>query len=234
MISIIIPYSSNEFHRQKAFEWNIQRWQHWYPEAELIVANYVSKSETGFNRAKVRNVGAEAASGDVLVFADADTFCHKGALDRMCDLVSAGLEPWGLPYDTYFNASQECTEYLLKQDPLYQPVEDEITYDHRLTDSISGVYVVRKSDWIPMDERFNGWGYEDRAHQILLDTMLGNHARIKHSFVIHCWHPAPESECFGQPMIVHNRKLNARYEEAKGNKHNMQAILDEPERLNHL
>lgn len=225
-LSIIVPFKSNEHYRLKSYEWNMARWKAWYPEGEVIS---VSKSETPFNRSAVRNFGAQSASNELLVFADADTFVQsKKSLDLLCELVADREIPWGLPYDVYFNANQECTSYLLKQhEEDYEPSEDEISYDHRLTDSISGVYVVRKQDWVPMDERFLGWGFEDRAQQMTLDTIVGPHFRIKDSFVVHCWHPAPESECFGQPNIIQNRKLNNRYEAAQGDRQRMLDLIGE-------
>lgn len=227
--SIIIPFSSTEPHRLKSFHWNFERWQRWFPNAEIIISNPVSNPETAFSRSKARNFGAQTATNELLVFADADTFCRKESLDRLCALVKDGEVPWGFPAFFYFNASQECTEYLLKQDPTYQPLEDEIAYDHRLTDSVGGIFVVRKESWELIkgeDERFIGWGMEDRSRAFALDTMVGKHYKIR-DFQTHLYHPASEADCFGQPMIVHNRKLNMRYEAANGDKPRMLELIKE-------
>lgn len=228
-VSIIIPFRSSDYRRQQSFNWVFQRWQHWYPEAEIIVSNPETES---FSRSEARNKGVRLAKNDLIIMADADTYCSKQEpLDLLLELVQGREVPWGLPYEIYFNASDECSQYLLKQNPeTFEPIETEIGYDHRLTDSISGVYVTRKQDWEEcggLDERFLGWGYEDRAIQLSLDTLIGPHFRMKDSFVIHLWHPAPEENCFGQPYIEQNRALYNRYLWAGGSRSKMEALVSE-------
>lgn len=229
--SIVIPYRPSGQHRQRSADWNYARWKAWFPDADIVFAD---SGHAQFNRAASRNAGVEKANHETILFADADTFAPKKFWIDVA--VRAQIEKsysWILPYAVYINANALWSEAILEEDSetfevLQEPAED--LYDHRLTDSISGIFTTTKSAWNEIngeDERFNGWGMEDRARELALDTLCGPHERVLNTFVVHLYHPAPEENCFGQPEIENNRRLHGRYLRASGDKEAMRSLCNE-------
>jgi hypothetical protein len=76
------------------------------------------------------------------------------------------------------------------------------------------------------DERFAGWGYEDRAFFYACRTFGGLTLRVPGP-AYHLWHqPAAERQAAVGPRSA-NRLLGARYEEANGDRAAMLALIRE-------
>ncbi len=224
-VSVLIPWRSDGAHRERSFDWARRRWETLLPGAELVVCDDPNEP---FSRGHARNLAFEQSSGEVVVVADADTTVGSAAtLAKAIEMAAAG--EWVLPYETYFNATEEHTQELLRLAPgdeLHEPV----TWEFRLTDSISGALVMPREAFRTVggyDERFIGWGYEDRAFAIALDTLWKPCVRLP-GHVLHLWHPVGPSEAFGSPFIQQNQALHIRYQRAAGNRAALLALRPLP------
>lgn len=209
-VSILIPFRGDNSWRSRIFGWVCQRWAFAFPEAELIIGDSTSEQ---FNRAEARNRAFAASKGEYLIIADADTAINPSQVQTAITLLTAGI-PWVLPYDIYYNLSEDDTCALLDEDPdvlLVEPSE----WEHRI-ESWAGVLVLPREAFEEVggyDERFAGWGGEDNAFQHCLDVVWGKHHRIS-GFVSHLWHPRGEAD-FSNPDWPMNQTLLRKYQSAK-------------------
>lgn len=234
-VGVIVPYRGSE-DRDPLWEYTRNWWEHWIAGSQALDtrAILVESDHSGemFNRSAARNQAREKlrALGDanMLIIADADTIPNANALHAALDIVITS-EDWVLPYgeDRYYNLSREHTaEILAHQADSGEPISDD-EWEHKLT-ATSGCLVMparafdRVGGYI---EQFTGWGYEDDAMRLALDTVWGRHQRIE-SYICHLWHPAPEAARFDQPHIVRNRKLVRRVARGRGNKRAMLRALE--------
>lgn len=97
-------------------------------------------------------------------------------------------------------------------------------------DNISACVIVPRAVWDTVggfDERFQGWGFEDSAFCAASDAYVGNHLRISGE-LWHLWHDkSPESNS-RSPLLIANRTLMHRYNVAKQDIKEIEALLREP------
>ena len=73
-------------------------------------------------------------------------------------------------------------------------------------------------------EQFRGWGAEDEAMAIILDTLVGPHVRLPHD-LIHFWHPAgPRGR---HPDYSQNRLLFYGYSSVAGDPEAMWELIND-------
>lgn len=229
--SILIPWRSDDGHRERVLEWILRRYAVLYPEAQVVLG---TNDEEPFNRGAARNDAAARADHDVFVIADADTICAEaGALPWAVEAVDAGLAPWVIPYaeEQYYNLSAGATESLLHMDPDVRLAPNPrlaSAWEHKIT-SWAGMLVMTRAAFEAVggyDERFHGWGYEDNAFRHAMDTIVGLHKRLEGS-AWHLWHPIAEGTNFDQPHIVENRRLYRRYCDATGRPSDMRQVVQD-------
>jgi hypothetical protein len=221
-VSILIPWRTDKGHRERIFNWTEPRWLDLLPDAELVVA---SDNGQPFNRARARNNAFANCFGDVLVIADADTTVPSSdQLTRAIDLAESG--EWVLPYDVYYNLCREDTEELLRNRPTI-PLSEPERWEFRLLTAESGVLVLPREAFVAVggyDERFVGWGFEDRAFALALSALWRPPVRLP-GYVVHLWHPVGLDEAFNSPTIHDNQARWLRYERATGNRELMAALV---------
>jgi glycosyltransferase involved in cell wall biosynthesis len=223
-LSILIPFGSADPWRQRLFEWVQRRYEAVLPDAEIVIGT----SETPFNRSAARNDAFRRSGGDIIVVADADTICPLPQLRRAIDM--AGDGHWVLPYaaHNYYNLSERATARILEHDPstdVHEPRNSD-DWEFKL-ESWAGLLVMPRSAYEAAgtyDERFVGWGLEDNAFRVALDTMWGPHIRTTGP-CLHLWHPTSEDARFGQPNIKANLNLYRRYQRASKSQAAMERVL---------
>jgi len=231
VISFIIPFRSDGTkERERSFKYVHDALVSDWPDDEVIV---VDSGDQIFNRSASRNEGAAQASGDVLVFQDADSWVLerqiKVVLSHVTSCKTWGL-PWGLPYDTYFSLSERGTEEFYEgfKSPHFDyvfPGPDPIDRPA----SVGGCVVVHRTAFETVhgyDEEFQGWGYEDRAFALSLETLCHGLVRA-YGNLYHLWHPEPEEQRFGQAWIEGNRAVYNAYVKASGNPEEMRALVEQ-------
>lgn len=225
MISVLIPYWSTDPHRDRIFNWIYRRWKALLPDGEICVAD----SDVG-SRSAARNVAFASCKGDVIVVADADTMVRYQALRTALSIVSEpDQRTWVLPYTTYFNLTQSYTAELLFRPPDINPPDPD-DWDYKLITAESGVMVMTRETWETVggyDESFIGWGYEDNAQALALDTLWGQRTCVPSS-VFHLWHDVPVDGAFNSPMIETNRARFRRYQSASGHPSRMAQLRGSP------
>ncbi len=207
---MVIPYRNfgDDDHREWIKMWVLMRWAALMPDAEVVLG--ADGGNGLFNRSRAINDGVAKASGDILVIADADTVFHLHWLNQAIDLCLRGH--WVLPYGTYINLDHVASAQILARPPATTIDVNAVTWDHRLTDSVSGLVVTTPTQFAAgggFDPRFEGWGYEDRAFQCAMDRLVGRHVRVEEGIVFHLWHPVTEG--FGSAHIPYSRGLAERY-----------------------
>lgn len=230
-LSVVIPYSEDikDKRRDDLFEFVSNWWLHYLPGCHLISASGYNK-DGSFNRAKARNNAIKKVKTRYVLIADADTICPPFSIVQSFDYIDSQIPyaSWVLPYakNSYYNLTKKCTDLILSkgfQVPL--PNEKSLEHEHKL-ESWAGLLCMTASAFEKVggyDENFIGWGYEDNAFRLAMDTLWSRHVRIN-SYCVHLWHEAPEEERFSQPNIQHNRRLYEKYAAAYGHRLAMQNL----------
>lgn len=183
----------------------------------------VDSGHTPFSRAGSRNEGvrlAQIAGADVVVLCDADTLPEPEPLHAAITAATDGV--LHLPYTWYRGLSQRGTLDYLAGTPA---VDCAVDLEHEW--ATGGVLALTPEAWNVaggMDERFQGYGFEDAAFRIAADALLGS--TVRHDGTItHLWHPSEVGH--GSPQHVANGQLCQRYVDATGDPDAVRALIAE-------
>jgi glycosyltransferase involved in cell wall biosynthesis len=218
--------------RSKAREWILR----YYSDLAFVVSPEMA-ADGPVNRSAARNAAAAMADTPVLFFADADTWVPP---EQFRDAVLAARESGNLvhAYTLHTRLSKKATTLTLEGKTSHEGATvrnapaGAIAVSRELFDSVGG--------W---DERFEGWGYEDRCFQFACDTIAGAGQRIA-GRSYHLWHPRGKDQIQTQPERRRGAVLAQRYKSASGvkvrtgivgatknaerNREAMLAVLSEP------
>jgi hypothetical protein len=210
MISFLVPFYGDDPVRLRLLREVTRELRQWFPDDEVLVGGPGEPS-----RAVTRNWLAQESSGDILAFVDADTIIPPTQVRAAAKWITDGEVQWVLPYQSYYSLTEAGTAAFLHGDP--SPETDYVFPSPEAPEpSVGGVIMMTRSAFATVngyDERFIGWGEEDRAFAMALSVLVGLERRIS-GLVYHLWHPAPESVRFHQSYFEHNRALCNRYREA--------------------
>lgn len=201
--SVVIPYFNpqNDEHRADALGFVAGRWRSDFPDCEIVYG------EANGNRSRARNEAAAQASGDILVICDADTtYVDPAQIER------ALSDPHWSRTGVNYKLDRDTT-HLVAIDGWWQP--ELFTYETVWPDSPGGIQVVSaKQFWSigGFDGGFDGWGYEDTAFCLAMNTIHGRPS--VHGDVIHLWHPTSRDERQEQPDIKRNQRRYGGYQRA--------------------
>lgn len=205
MFSVVIPWRTDSGHRQQVFDWVLERWCMIYGEEHVEIA-YGDSGDSVFSRSRSRNELFKRTSGDVVVFADADTVPIRAFVDKAVEIASEGN--WCIAYGRkgYFNLTEDATNRYLALSPMTEiSIPKEGEYEHQLL-SWAGMFAVRRENFVGYDERFVGWGHEDVAFRLAMDNLVGKHDRVEDGYAVHLWHPRQEAT-FDTEVELKNREL---------------------------
>jgi hypothetical protein len=164
----------------------------------------------------MRNNAVKQAKSNIIFIPDADAFiANVSELTEITDqMPGAGL----VSYNRYFPLSQSQTVDVLSQEPgedlILPPVTDrdlDLVYGfffgmtRHTFDSIHG-----------FDERFSGWGCEDPAAVLTIETLVGPVRRITRN-IYHLWHPPSPEKDSKNPDYKRNEALWNKYRTYEGN-----------------
>ncbi len=225
-VAVLFPWRPSTPERDTLYRWVSQRWRMIFPRILPFVG--VGPYVGTFNRSAARNQAANLADrASTFILADADTIPQTDVLiDAIIDSIAE--ERCVLPYTTYYNLTAADTKAILKRPPdtaLLEPTR----WIYKLEDSISGCVVVPKRVFHMaggFDERFQGWGWEDRAFIQAIECMHKPVHRLP-GYVQHLYHDAPEAVREGNPYYAANRALYERYRDAETKDEMMKVIWGE-------
>lgn len=230
-ISVIIPFRNDGAERDRALEFVKEWYAHHHPNWEIVVGR---DSGSGlWSKGEAIEDGISRAKGSVLIIADGDLIVDPETLRLCVHSVRLGA-PWGIPHMQVYRLGKEDSV-------LFQNSERESGFHFPPRSQIEawklarpaydgfqggGIFVVRRDRWnavggIPPE--FRGWGCEDNAIGVILNTMLGKAVRFD-SPLIHLWHDNARLE---QSEAYKTNKRSFRpYRDARGNPDRMWDLIN--------
>lgn len=147
-----------------------------------VPVSYGHSTARPVNRAQARNNASHGIVADVLFFADSDMWIPKEQFWAAVELAhSSGRMV--LAYVDHLRLNKHSTERTLNGNP---------TYQGQTVKGCSGGCFAVPFDLLQEvgghDERFEGWGGEDRSFQFACDVLAGPGERIPGKS-LHLWHP---------------------------------------------
>lgn len=161
-IDVAIPWRATP-DRIPAFEYVAQ----WWVNYGFNVITGDSDHET-FNLSAARNRAVAKATSNIVVVADADTVPDAKALDTAIYACRRHGGVWW-PFDTY--------TYLADSVKPGDNLENAPT-EHVYPNSVGGLFVILRADYWRLggfDERFDRWGHEDRAWELVVTELSSFH-----------------------------------------------------------
>jgi len=188
-VAVVVPRRGDGGRRDELWRWVRDRWAREHPEFAVHEGHH---DDGPFNRAAALNRAIAAAGDvDVYVIADSDSFVGADQLDQAIDLAtSTGQITFA--YDRFSYLSRSMSDRIMAGfNGAWEP-----GVEWSLTGSCSSMVVVPAPLWAEMgaaDEGFVGWGGEDIAISLALQTFGGGLQRVP-GVVWHLWHePAPHT-----------------------------------------
>jgi predicted glycosyltransferase involved in capsule biosynthesis len=221
-ISVLVPLQPDGGWRDYLWSFVKSRYEQLLPGVELCVG--YDRREL-FNRSRAVNRAAAQATGDLFIVTDADVFFGAKLIAAILDI--AGQHPWIIPFKRGYALSRQATQAVLRTGELKLPVKlkaADILFDRHCNGELMNVMSRQVFEAVGgMDERFCGWGGEDQAFWMALDTLAGPHYRMDRS-IFHLWHPrAPTRHAHSR----RNEQLLERYRQALGDPEAMRSLTAE-------
>lgn len=221
---------------------SVHRWYRRHPKA--------------FSKSAAVNNAFKHSHGDIIVILDADCYINPAIIThwaaRLRAQRRAGIRSWAVPYRYLLRLTEEMTKELLATSPdcPFYFVKTAPSFEVEGSDGSGWGHVygaliqimpreafVLVGGW---DERFRGWGGEDRAFLQKLDALWGHYQNTP-NVVYHLWHPkfiaaagidkdgrrAEIRSWEGQTTIRSNDWLSWQYEFAKNDPAKMRQVMDE-------
>lgn len=178
---MLIPWRSDDPDRVRAWEYVRAAWGRL--PVELCVAD--DGVEAGpFSVARAVNRAAAVATGDAVAIYGADHIPDPARVDWIVDRLER--HPWTAVYTGTRILSPVATNLVLAGH--HPPVVAAKVAGYSRIGMCMGVIAVRRDAWIPMDERFVGWGSEDAAHRLALATLYLDGCPDGEGDVYTMWH----------------------------------------------
>ena len=228
-VSILVPRRGDGGGpRDKAWEWVRAHYAAIYPDWEVVDGN---QAPSGPWRKGVAATEAFSRSrGRTLIIADSDCVLPKEALRKAVELVETGKAPWVVPHTLVKRLDQKSSASVLAHkdpkvaEPPFPGSMDRTPYAGYAG---GGFIIIDAARWdavggIPRS--FAGWGAEDEATAVILDTLVGPHVRLEYD-LWHLWHPHARRSG-GQTHHTQNRSLFNLIRSLSGNEDGLFELLE--------
>lgn len=219
-VSIVMPYTSDDEHRQAARRWVLGWYARHHPGWQLVEGACAGEWSKGAALADA----VARASHDILVVADADSVVPPDTLEEAVARVAAGAA-WVMPHRTVYRLSDTHTTQVYagaepqRRDTCRPPYAGVVG---------GGITVLTRDAWQTVsgiDPRFVGWGGEDMAFGWALETLCGAGVHLT-APLYHLWH---KQEAKGQRRhgSPESEALAGRYRDARNKPDAMRALIAE-------
>jgi hypothetical protein len=182
-----------------------------------------------FNRGRALDAGVPAATGDLLVLADADLIVPAHNLWAGVEAVENGAA-MVVPFTRREELTAEATAKVLAgaaPEGLWGPEHLEYVMENRGT---GGINILTRATFEAVggfDPRFAGWGYEDSAFADAVETLVGRVEWLTGT-AVHLWHPQDPTRSHPDPAVASaSVELCKRYTAAWGDREAMRALIAE-------
>lgn len=194
--------------------------------AEMIMVDDPSP-DGKFNRGRALNAGAQIASGEVLVFADADLIVDEASLRAAVDLCPS--YSYVVPFSAvkFLTCEASTGSVAVALDAIHageRPENVDLDWDRLST---GGCNVITEENWWlsgGFDPRFAGWGFEDAAFDCAARTLTDRPPLWLTGAAVHLWHEHDETRGDDVGMDA-ARKLCQQYEGADGDRTAMKRLV---------
>ena len=189
MLSVLIPFRATfGSQRERILHRILQLWAQ-VPGVQLCLGTDGGDGDELFSVARAFNAARSSAAGDRLLLVGAD---HVPPDEQTLARILADLEvrPWIGVFAKTWQLTEGATEQVLAG---AEP--STVAGQHTLIPSCEGIVALRADAWDAvggMDARFVGYGPEDRAFRVALETAFPDGIGAGSGHVISLWHePAP-------------------------------------------
>lgn len=224
-LSILVPFKPDGGPREKNWAWIKRRYELLLPNAELCIGLH---SGSPFSKSTAVNRAARMATRDLYLIADADITFDVKQMETAVEMLTDHI--WVIPFRDRKELNEEQTEDLIAKDPCLTLSRMDFSNHQGYLNNVGSVNLVPRKYFEQVggfDERFRGWGGEDEAFQMSMDTLCGPHARPRENSIWHLYHPQSISTTYHAPAYQHNYDVFWRYKTANGNREAMEAVLKE-------
>lgn len=190
--SVLLALRDDSPAQSRARLWSFirRRFEEQLPEAEILVGT--DDGTDPFHKTLALNRAASAATTDVFVIGDTDTWVPASQLRTALEHVEDGN--WCRPWTRKVKLSQLDTERIIALDDWGDHVTDQ---ERRRAEDRGNVFWAAPPHMMSrehfygvggLDERFRGWGQEDQAFSFALRAMVGKPVSVP-GIAVHLWHP---------------------------------------------
>lgn len=205
-------------------------WWETHHEPMPIYEGYHFAEEGPFNRSQAVNRASALADRDgrwdLALIIDADTISDPRAV-RASLRHAEKTGTLGIAHDHRYMMNESGTKKILAGDRGSWIGKRDVQIVYK--DSISCAVAVRRDAWDLVqgfDERFVGWGFEDTAFRIAVETMTGIKLKTERADCFHLWHPLSPEATKRSPTYTANHILKRRYDMAYMHKDQLRLVLD--------
>lgn len=230
-VAVIVPLDKTlDESRKKAWTAVKEHLTHFHPDWQIVEGHCRSAE---WCKGDAIDDALSRTNADVIVVMDSDCLVPKEALDWAVSQVQAGA-PWAIPHGEVSRLTPSATDAYLSRSVegrLASPAEDCLQRDRYMGYAGGGIFVVRHVHYdavggIPYI--FRGWGSEDQALAVLLDTLIGPHVRGAWE-LIHLWHTPQTTKSHPGIVSQNHRRFNfLRCKAKEGQESLWQAVLSLP------
>ena len=222
-VAVLVPWKPGCPWREKAWAWVQNRYREVHPGWEIVTG---TADVEGFSRTQALLDARSKTDADVLVCADADTWCD-GIGDAVDHVERVG--GWAIPHLLIHRLAESSTLVVFGGRDWHDlnlstdNAQDSRPYRGHEAGTLL-VLAAGAFDTAPPDPRFVGWGQEDAAWARALRMLVGSPWRGR-ADLVHLWHPAEprHTRIIGNPA---NRALGRRYANARS-RTVMAALIEE-------
>jgi hypothetical protein len=219
-VSVVMPYSSDDEHRQDARRYVLAWYARHHPTWELIEGDCPGE----WSKGRALADAITRASHDILVLADADSVVPADTLADAATRVAAGAA-WVMPHRRVYRLSEAHTARVYAG---AEPQPRDTCRPPYIGVTGGGITVVSRATWNTVggiDPRFVGWGGEDIAFGWALETLCGRGVHLA-APLFHLWHT---QEFQGQHRrgSPASEALAGRYRRARNQPDQMRALISE-------
>jgi len=218
-VSVLVPFRTDHGPRAEAWAWVRRRYELLHPAWEVLEGRCSGVWRKGAAIADALS----RATGDILIIADADCVVAPEALEEA--VLLAPTVPWVVPHKLVKRLDPDSSSQILAQEPTALIRGGSLCRKAYDGFAGGGFVVVDRARYEAaggMPTEFTGWGAEDEALAVILDTLYGTHHRLSWD-LWHLWHP-PGGRRRGE-AYERNRILLRRYLAARGKPRRMWALI---------